>query len=172
MIGRKFSLGVGHSYESAVKLYGCLSFPCSPCMPPSHVARKCSMGWLWRHYAVLTGVNLRLFPWMLRDKLCDFMENHVGPCDRSAVSVRMRLRPFGNLPFELVKKGLGPMRNRTESLCRRACLLEGAVGHHSNPKVIAGIRIVQGVVSLRVAYSSCITTNQYGIESSSPIVCN
>ena len=48
------------------------------------------------------------------------------------------------------------MSNKTESMWRRGGLLEGAVGHHSNPKVIAGIRVVQGVVSLRVAYSPCI----------------
>ena len=62
------------------------------------------------------------------------------------------------------------MSNKTESLWRRGGFLEGAVGHQSNPKVIAGIRIVHGVV--RVAYSPCITRDQHGIGSSSPFVCN
>ena len=34
------------------------------------------------------------------------------------------------------------MSDRTKSLWRRGALLEWEVGHHSNPKVIAGIKIV------------------------------
>ena len=63
------------------------------------------------------------------------------------------------------------MSNRTVSLWRRGALLKWAVGHHSNPKAIAGIRIVKGVVRLMVAYSPCIRRDQHGIELSSPIVC-
>ena len=51
--------------------------------------------------------------------------------------MRMRLGPFGHMLFELVNKGLGPMGG-------------WVVGHHSDPKVVTGIRIVQGVEASRV----------------------
>ena len=64
------------------------------------------------------------------------------------------------------------MGYRCESLWWRVALLEWAMGHRSDPKVVTGNRIVQGVVSLKSTCSPSISRDQHRIESSTPIVCD